>query len=272
MVRVLDRRSPLPLWAQVLGDLRARLDAGEFLERFPTDRELVDEYGVSRHTVRDAVRRLQAEGVLHRERGRGSFVRQPRIEQPLGALYSMFRSVEAQGFEQRSRVRSLEERQDPEAASVLGLATDEPLIYLERVRMVNGSPVALDCSWLPADVARPLLDVDFSHTALYLELGARCGLSPTSGWERIRPALPTAEQRRILDIGPTQPVFAIERVASSGGRAVEWRHAIIRGDLYAFVARWDGGDHVATRLEPHAGTSRPPDLRSGGRLAAQVPH
>lgn len=272
MARALDRRSPLPLWAQVLDDLRTRLDSGEFTERFPTDRELVDHYAVSRHTVRDAVRRLQSEGVLDRERGRGSFVRRARIEQPLGALYSMFRSVEAQGFEQRSTVRSLEERYDAQAAGVLGLTADQPLVYLERVRMVNDSPVALDCSWLPAGVARPLLGVDFTHTALYQELAERCGLSPTSGWERIRPALPTGEQRRILAIGPTQPVFAIERVARSGARTVEWRHGIVRGDLYAFVARWEGGDTLATRLEPDEATSRPADLRTSGRPPAEVPN
>lgn len=249
MARTLDRQSPLPLWAQVLDDLRARLDAGEFTERFPTDRELVAAYQVSRHTVREAVRRLQAEGLLDRERGRGSFVRTPRIEQPLGRLYSLFGSVEAQGYEQRSIVRALTERSDPEAARVLGVAADDPLVYIERVRMVADDPVALDCSWLPAAIARPLLGVDFTHTALYVELAQRCGVTPTSGWERIRPALPTAEQRRILGIGPRQPLFALERVARAGSRTVEWRHSVVRGDLYAFVARWDGGESVSTRLE-----------------------
>lgn len=272
MARALDRRSPMPLWAQMLDDLRDRLHAGEFSDRFPTDRELVDEYGVSRHTVRDAVRRLQSEGVLDRERGRGSFVRRPPIEQPLGALYSMFRSIEAQGFVQRSAVRSLEERHDAEAAGMLGQAADEPLVYLERVRMVNDGPVALDCSWLPATLARPLLDVDFTHTALYHELAERCGVSPTSGWERIRPALPTAEQRRILRSVPTQPVFAIERVARTGPRPIEWRHSVVRGDLYAFVARWEGGDSVATGLEPDRVTHNPPDLRTSGRARTEVPH
>ena len=57
-----DRSDPLPLWAQVLGDLTVRLDAGEFDEHFPTDQELVQAYDVSRQTVRDAVRRLSDAG------------------------------------------------------------------------------------------------------------------------------------------------------------------------------------------------------------------
>ena len=165
-----DRDSALPLWAQVLGDLRRRLARGEFRLRFPGDNELTEHYGVSRHTVREAVRRLQNEGVVERGRGRGTFVRDGAIEQPLGALYSLFRSVEEQGFVQRSVVRHLELRQDEEAAKVLGRAPDESLVYLERLRLADGVPIVLDCSWLPAALAGPLLEVDFTRTALYREL------------------------------------------------------------------------------------------------------
>jgi GntR family transcriptional regulator len=244
-----DRANPLPLWAQLRDDLRRRLDDGEFAARFPTDLELVEEYDVSRHTVREAVRRLHDEGLLDRSRGKGTFVRAQRIEQPLGALYSLFRSVEDQGFEQRSVVRHLEGRTDAEAAGILGLRPKAPLVYLERVRLADGRAIALDCSWLPAAIARPLLAVDFTHTALYAELGRRCGVSPTSGWERIQPQLPTAEQRELLGLAARQAVFAIERVAFADDRPLEWRHTVVRGDLYSFVARWNRQE-VATSMEP----------------------
>lgn len=250
-MRTVDRGSPIPLWSQVLEDLRARLADGEFDDRFPTDQELMDSYGVSRHTARDAVRRLADEGLVDRERGRGTFVRSRSIEQPLGALYSLFQSIEAQGFEQRSRVLTLEERTDAEAAAVLGVATDEPLIFLERVRLCDDEPIAVDCSWLAASIASPLLGVDFSHTSLYRELAGRCGVAPTQGRERIEPVLPTEAQRQLLGIGRRQSVFAIERLALAGDRPLEWRHSVVRGDRFAFVARWSGHE-VATALE-HSG-------------------
>lgn len=251
-MREVDRSSPVPLWAQVLEDLRARLDDGEFSDRFPTDLELMETYGVSRHTARDAVRRLSDEGLVDRERGRGTFVRSRSIEQPLGALYSLFQSIEAQGFEQRSRVLTLEERTDAEAATVLGLAADEPLIFLERVRLLDDEPIAVDCSWLPASFAHPLLEVDFARTSLYGELRSRCGVSPSHGWERIEPKLPTDVQRELLGVGADVVVFAIERLASDDRRALEWRHSVVRGDRYSFVARWSGAG-VATGMEPAGG-------------------
>jgi GntR family transcriptional regulator len=249
-VPTVDRTSPLPLWAQVLEVLRRRIAASEFSDRFPTDRELMDHYGVSRHTVRDAVRRLQEDGVLERERGRGTFVRSSAaIEQPLGALYSLFRSVEDQGLAQRSEVRFLDERTDPTAAAKLALRADDPLVYLERVRLADDEPIAVDCSYMAAAVARPLLDADFSHTALYHELAERCGVTPTSGWERIRPELASEEARELLRVGADHAVFAIERLASSGDRPIEWRNSVVRGDRYVFVARWSGGEDVATGME-----------------------
>ncbi len=233
-----DRASAVPLWAQVLDDLRGRVEAGEFPDRFPTDQELVADYGVSRHTAREAVRRLQAGGVLTRQRGRGSFVRQTPIEQPLGALYSLHRSVAEQGYRSRSVVRCLRVEHDPSAAENLGLGADAPLVHVERLRLADDEPMALDESWLPASVARPLLDVDLSATGLYRALAERTGVRVTSGEERIRPALPTPAQRRLLELGRGQPVLALERTVRAGAQTVEWRRSVVRGDRWSFVAQW----------------------------------
>src|SRR5579875_2222269 len=245
---MVDRDSPMPLWAQVLDDLRGQIARGAYQSRFPSDAELTVRYGVSRHTVREAVRRLQAEGIL----GRGTFVRRRQIEQPLGTLYSLFRSVEEQGFTQRSIVRYLEERRDAQAAKMLGLPAGEPLVYLERLRLADDEPIFLDCSWLPAAVARPLLDVDFTHTALYRELRLRCGVDPDAGWERLQPAIPTREQRQLLGLRARVPALSIERLALAGVTPVEWRHGLVRGDRFCYVARWTG-QRSGAGFEPAAG-------------------
>lgn len=243
----IDRSNPLPLWAQVLEDLRRRLAGGEFTAQFPTDNDLIDHYGVSRHTVREAVRRLQDEGVVNRERGRGTFVNGPAIERSWGAgvVYSLFRSVESQGYEQRSEVLDLSETTDATAADRLGLAAGEPLVRLERLRLVDGQPLAHDVVWLPASVARPLLGVDFTHTALYDELAARCGVRPTAGSERVAAVVPDRAVGELLGLGPRQAAFALERTSHAGNTPVEWRETVVRGDRYSFVATWSGSGRRA---------------------------
>ena len=246
-----DRDSAVPLWSQVLEDLRSRLSDGEFANEFPTDAKLREHYQVSRQTVREALRRLQTEGLIERGRGRGTFVRQRPIEQQMGTLYSLFRSAEEQGFDQRSVVRFLETRRDAEAAGMLGCDPGEPLVYLERLRLIDGNPVVLDCSWLPARMASSLLDADFTHTALYKEMELRCGLRPDSGWEQVSPLLPTPEQRELLGLKPRTPAYCIERLACQGRMRVEWRHGVIRADRFRFVARWGDG-RVDAAFEPPA--------------------
>lgn len=234
----IDRSNPLPLWAQLLDDLRQRLAGGEFEARFPTDKELVETYGVSRHTAREAVRRLSEEGIVQRERGRGTTVLTPEFEQPLGALYSMFRSIEAQGAEQRSDVLALDVRTDAEAAARLAVASDAPLVYLERIRRAGGVPLAVDRVWLPAASTEAILEADFTHTALYDELQQRCGIVLDRATERIVPVLAGPADRERLAIDALQPCFAIERLGLRHDRPLEWRHTLIRGDRFAFVADW----------------------------------
>ena len=250
----IDRDSALPLWAQVLADLRRRIARGEFESHFPGDEELKAQYGVSRHTVREAVRQLQADGVIERGRGRGTFVRERVIEQPMGSFYSLYRSVEAQGFVQRSIVRRLEERHDEDAAAMLGCAPDEPLVYLERLRLADGEPIVLDHSWLPAALARPLLQVDFTRTALYRELHQRCGIEANAGWERLSPVLPGDCQRAVLGLPPGAPVLAVERLTLRDTTPIEWRNALVRPDRFAYVARWSARNRDVG-FEPSAAES-----------------
>ncbi len=236
------RSSPdTPLWSQVLDDLRERIDQGEFPDRFPTDRELVDTYEVSRHTIREAVRRLQMEGVVDRHRGRGSTVVQAPIVQPLGALYSLFRSIEATGSEQTSRVLVRERRNDAEAAEVLACEGRADLFYLERVRLVDGVPIAHDRAWIPFDVASPLMGVDFRRTALYDELRINCGAIPEKGSEWIRPIVPDGDESKLLQMASGTPAFEVDRRTEWQGRPLEWRITIIRGDRYVMRANWSGG-------------------------------
>jgi GntR family transcriptional regulator len=246
-IQPLDRASPMPLWAQLEAELRRRLDAGEIDTRFPTDLELTEVYGVSRHTVREAIRNLNKTGMLKRERGRGTVVNRAEFEQPLGALYSLFQSIESTGVDQRSVVLNLSVLSDPTAASHLQLGEDAELVYLERLRLAGEAPLAVDRAWLPHSVAGALLDVDFGHTALYDELDRVGARRPNSGWERLTPIIPAASDRELLGLGRTDAAFFLERLGSRDGTPIEWRTTTIRGDRYRFVANWTAG--TASGLE-----------------------
>jgi GntR family transcriptional regulator len=228
-----------PMWAEIDQDLRARLARGEFDQRFPTDRELVDEYDVSRHTVREAVRGLQDEGLITRNKGRGSFRTPESLAQPLGTIYSLFRSIEDSGVTPASVVISQEERSDEIAAKALDVSPDSSLFYLERTRLAGGQPLAVDRVWLPMPLAAPLLEANFTRAALYEELRDRCSVVPEEGVEESRAVNVDREAAVRLGLASGAPAFEIDRRTRAGGRPLEWRISIVRGDRYVFKAEWN---------------------------------
>lgn len=234
----LDRASSLPLWAQLVDDLDRRLRRGEFTDEFPGEHELCRGYDVSRHTVREALRRLRERGLLDSGRGRPTRVRQHLIEQPLGALYSLFREVESRGLVQRSEVLALERVVDPAAAERLALDEDEPLLHLARLRLAGDEPLAVDRAWLPLSVAEPLLQVDFTHAALYDQLELSCGVRPTGGRELLTAGVPDDGDRALLQLPDDVGTLRIERTADVDGRPLEWRVSWLRGDRFAVSADW----------------------------------
>ena len=235
----LDRDSPLPLWAQLEADLRRRIDSGEFEDgRFPTDLNLTTDYEVSRHTVREAIRHLNKTGILKRERGRGTVINRSEFEQPLGTLYSLFQSIEATGTEQTSEVLQLEVVTDSDAAAHLEPEEDTEFILLARLRRAGGEPLAVDRAWVPLTYGASLLDVDWSHTALYAEMTRIGAPTPTAGWERLAPVIPPPADRNLLDLPSGAAAFSLERLGMRDGKPVEWRTTLIRGDRYRFVSEW----------------------------------
>jgi GntR family transcriptional regulator len=235
----LDRSLPLPLWAQLLDDLRRRLGAGEFRDAFPGELELAARYGVSRNTVREAMRRLRDEGTVEAGRGRRPSLSH-EIRQPLGSPYSLYDSIEAAGLDQRALVRRADIVTDATVARHLGGDGSLALVHIERLRFADDVPLALDWIWLPAEIAAPLLDADLTDRGLYEELALRTGLRLTGGSEHLRAVIPSVQERADLALPRGAAAFSIERLGLVGRRAVEWRRTLIRGDRFSVVAQFTG--------------------------------
>ena len=218
----LDRSAPTALWRQLRDDLARRLADGDFAEGFPGEHGLADDYGVSRHTVRLALRELRDSGAVSAARGQAPRVLRPVVEQPWTTLSSLFAEVETTGRRQQSVVHELEERTDPVAAGQLGLREDTALVYLHRTRLADDAPFAQDRVWLPARLARPLLDALLAHQdagntyeldSLFL-LASTAALFSTSLKEKFLELLPN---RIITDsIGSSETGFGGTSVVAKG--------------------------------------------------------
>ncbi|WP_299039666.1 GntR family transcriptional regulator [uncultured Pseudokineococcus sp.] len=253
-----DRALARPLWQQVREDLTRRVDAGAFGQSFPGEHDLTAQYGVSRQTVRMALRSLRETGVVSAARGRQPQVTAPGLEQPLGALYSLFASVEAAGMEQRSLVRHLGLVRDSAAATVLGLAVDADLVHLSRVRLADGQPLALDEVWMPAHAASGLLGADLTHTALYRELAERCGIHVRGGREQLQAVVVTPAEASLLAVPAGSSAFSIQRLGCAGGTPVEHRRTLVRGDRFTVTAQFAPSSGYQMSVGTTSTAPRPP--------------
>ncbi len=238
---MLDSADPMPLWAQLAGELRRRLGAGDFDERFPTEAELVAAFGVSRATVREAIRRLRVEGLVDARRGSGTFVVRRQLDAPILGTSGLAQAITAAGLVEASKVLRSEEGPAGEVAAwALGTESHETVLWVERVRYADGEPLALDRSALGLDAAerQAFVGADLEHGSLYGLLETRNGLRVTGGREWLRAVTCSQPERRLLQPGRGEGVFEVERVAYAGDRPVEWRRSLVRGRSYVLGATW----------------------------------
>lgn len=233
----LDRTSPMPLWAQLLEDVRRRLGEGEFDTSFPSELALVTQYGASRNTVREALRHLRTEGTVVAARGRRPQLNRA-IRQPLGAFYSLYESIEAAGLAEHSIVRAVGARKSAAVSRRLGLPPATPLVCVDRIRVAGDEPLALDTVYLPEEQARPLLGADLSSGSLYQHLAERAGVRLTGADETLTATVATARQARDLGVPPGSALLEIERLGQAGERVIEWRRTLIRADRFVLMTRF----------------------------------
>jgi len=197
----------------------------------PSERELVQGYGVSRATVREAIGQLAREGRLDRVHGKGTFVASPRVESQLH-LASFTQDMGRRGLTPSTVVLAAEVADSPaSAAAALRLAPGEPAYRLERLRLADGVPMALEESWLPVGPLPGLLDHDLSGS-VYSLLAGPYGLPLDSGSQAVWAEAADDGRARLLRVAPGAPLLVFRRTSSAGALPLEHVTSWYRGDRY----------------------------------------
>lgn len=234
----IHENDPTPLYVQLQRVLRRamhdnKLDADRAL---PPERELAEDFGVSRITVRKALAGLAEEGLLDRRRGAGTFVAPPtnRIEKSFSKLSSFTEDMLARGLTPDSKMLSQGlGTVTPEEALMMGLSPGTPVYRFSRVRYANEAPMAVEyttvrASCLPANIT--------ISSSLYVELD-RTGNRPVRALQRLRAVAFEEEHAKLLGVKIGAPGLLIERHSSlADGRPIEITRSYYRGDAYDFVA------------------------------------
>ncbi|MFV0132029.1 GntR family transcriptional regulator [Streptomyces sp. HMX87] len=244
-------------------------------DAIPSERALCAQLGVSRPTLRAAVDELVAAGVLTREHGRGVFVAPEKITQELvpGPGHQPLSVPRASGA---WTSRLLEFTTVPAGARVgrrLRLSPAADIVYVARLRLVDGSPMAIEHLHIPASLVPGLTARELEQGDLYEHLRAHHGVHVSEATQAIEPTVVTRAEAELLDVPELSPALLFERLTTdTAGRPVEYVHSLYRGDRYRIVSRLTLGQETSPDSAPlghHPGIP-PGDLPHGDPIAAST--
>jgi len=243
-VSQLDRSSKVPLYHQLYEILRGKIIEGQWPKgaMIPPESELCSTYEVSQITARQALDNLVADGLIYRQRGRGSFVAQPTIETSLIRIVSFTEDMHSRGYEPRSKVIfSGILPADPLIANKLQVKPGEELAQLNRLRFADGQPLSLEKASLVHRYCPGVLDGDFESNSLRAVLLGEHNLRLIRAEQSIRALSASSEMATLLSIRTGAPLLGIDRISFTQNNVpLEYLQIFYRADLYVLQVELRG--------------------------------
>ncbi len=234
---MLDERSPVPLYYQLQEIIRTRIESGQWGpgRQLPPEAELCEEFNLSRGTVRQALADLVREGLLHRRRGKGSFVATPKIPQDImriGAGFSEY-AREAIGTDLGSRLIQVNTIPATQSlAEKFGIPVGSEVVEIRKVKLAGDRPYFLATSFIPKAACPDLELEDHSDGSLFELIREKYGVHVVGvkGW--FEPVLINDYESSVLEVEKGSPALLYERIRfTADDRPVMISKHVIRGDM-----------------------------------------
>ena len=262
----LDPVSPVPLHRQ-LRDAIANSIADQGIApgaMLPGEHAICREFSVSRTVVRQALAHLEADGIIERVKGKGTFVARRRTPEQLAhTLLGLYEEAEARGSTVRSEVRRLEWIEaSPTIARELQVDPGTRVLLLERLRIVDDEPWSLSTTWLPARLGPVVEGADLTASSLYQLLRAH-GTWATSGVRSVDAMVANPQQAELLGLRAGHALLVLHSVSfDQEDRPMEVFTAYHRGDRSRFEFHLRAGSATGSEPVQHTADSLSVELSS----------
>jgi len=242
MSRFINHNNAIPKYFQLASILKSQIDDGEWKPRqtIPSERQLEQQYKVSRPTIRQAIEYLEKQGYLYREHGRGTFVSPQKLQKKMLELTSFSEDLLRKGIQPNQIIRSIcQVVPNDKILSRLELPQESIVLRIERIRLGNDIPIGLQTSYVVLGDDQQIDEDDLKHYgSLYRVLEEKLNIIPTEADETLEVTLSTPEEAALLQIKAGAPLLLNERLTYDQNRKpVEFVKILYRGDKYQYVIR-----------------------------------
>lgn len=230
-----DRRRPEPLWHQAEMALKSLIEQGQWATgtQIPNEDRLGTMLGISRITLRHALRNLEEAGLLRREHGRGTFVRSATMVAGARGLTSFTGEMQTLGLAVGTRLLDAELiPATTEIADALDLQVGDMVLKLRRLRLGNNTPIGIQTAHLPASLVPGLYEDAYQIRSLYETLKTRYRITPVKAKEVYRVGLVAEADAELIQLPAGTAAFIVERITYDSGGPYEFTVSTMRADRY----------------------------------------
>ncbi|MDX3924570.1 MAG: GntR family transcriptional regulator [Shinella sp.] len=222
---LIERNHPDPLYVQLRNLLKTKIDQRDWAvnDKLPSERELVTQYGVSRITVRQALKELENIGYLQSRPGKGIYVSEPKPTYELEIVRSFTQTAIENRLRPGMRLLKGEVIEAGEdIARALSLPIGAQVVCLERLRLLSDLPVVIQRDWFSATMTPDILALDWTvdNRSLYSEFQQRYGIFPARGQSTVSARLATGQEASLMQLETPAAVLTLDQIAYDAGNRI----------------------------------------------------
>lgn len=212
---MINKNSPLPIYYQLEEEIRLLIQTGKLKpgELLPSEREYAERYDISRMTVRQAINNLASEGLLYRQKGRGTFISEKKFEQDLQGLTSFSEDMRERGLTPSNKIISFQLIEaNKQIAQHLHLESKEKVYEIKRIRFANESPIAVETIYTPKRLVGELSQKNVKES-FYHFIETKLNLKIAYGDQVIESALANEFEIESLNLQKGDPILIMHRTS-----------------------------------------------------------
>ena len=229
----LDQTSSMPLHIQLKDIIEKQVAEGNFSDQIPSERQFMQEYNISRSTVREAINVLVRQGILEKRHGKGTFVLLKPIHDWLGNLSSTTETIRNIGMKPGAKL--ITHYKTIPSTYIQEKTGFTEAYFIKRVRYADDIAIGVERHYYPISIGEELIKYDLDNATLYDLVQNELGIQFAEAGQKISSGKMLQEDMVYLDVPANKNVLIAERIIKDqAGTVLEMEEAFYRSDMYSF--------------------------------------